>query len=217
VEIVTEPALRADALRNRRRILDAAAEAFAEQGLGVGVAEIAKRAGVGAGTIFRRFPSKDDLIVAIVEERISELAELAEQALEDDDPGEAFRRFVLAGIELQIRDRGFFDSIASRKGSVPRLHEARDRMIEVSRRLLKRAQDAGAIRTDICAVDIPVLMCAAAGTPAPILDAYPDIWRRYAGVILDGLKPESATKLGHRRPDVAAIDAFSKPASLRRA
>src|SRR3954468_8759346 len=108
VGCVSEPALRADALRNRRRILDAAAEAFAEQGLDVGVAEIAKRVGVGAGRIFRRFPSTDDLIVAIVEERISELAELAEQGLEDDDPGEAFRRFVLAGIELQIRDRGFF-------------------------------------------------------------------------------------------------------------
>src|SRR3954465_11493357 len=91
--------LRADAERNRRRILEAAAAAFAESGLDVGVAEIARRAGVGAGTIFRRFPTKEDLVVAIVEERIAQMVTLAEEALEEDDAGEAFRRFVLAGIE----------------------------------------------------------------------------------------------------------------------
>ena len=75
-----EPALRADALRNRRRILDAAAEAFAESGLDVGVAEIARRAGVGPGTIFRRFPTKEDLIAAIVQERIEQMLALADEA-----------------------------------------------------------------------------------------------------------------------------------------
>ena len=214
---VNEPALRADALRNRRRILDAAAEAFAESGLDVGVAEIARRAGVGAGTIFRRFPTKEDLVAAIIEERIEQMVALAEEALEDDDPGEAFRRFVLAGIELQVRDRGFFDAAGSRVGADPRLHAARDRMFAASRALLKRAQDAGAVRKDLCAVDIPALMCAAAGTPAPLLDAYPDIWRRYAGVILDGLKPDGASALEHKRPDIAAVDAAARPAALRRA
>jgi AcrR family transcriptional regulator len=217
VTAVNEPALRADALRNRRRILDAAAEAFAESGLDVGVAEIARRAGVGAGTIFRRFPTKDDLVRAIIEERVEQMVALAEDALENDDPGEGFRRFVLAGIELQVRDRGFFDAAGSRVGADPQLHTARDRMFAASKRLLKRAQDAGAVRKDLCAVDIPALMCAAAGTPAPLLDAYPDIWRRYAGVILDGLKPDSASALGHKRPDIAAVDAVATPVALRRA
>jgi AcrR family transcriptional regulator len=217
VNIVDEPALRADALRNRRRILDAAAEAFAESGLDVGVAEIARRAGVGAGTIFRRFPTKEDLIAAIVEERVGQMLELAEDALQDDDAESGFRRFVLAGIELQVRDRGFFDAAGRRIGSDPRLRDARDRMFDAYRRLLERAQEAGAIRADICAVDLPVLMCSAAGIPAPLVDAYPEIWRRYAGLMLDGLKPASASELEHERPDVATVDAVAKPRALRRA
>jgi AcrR family transcriptional regulator len=213
VGCVSEPALRADALRNRRRILDAAAEAFAEQGLDVGVAEIARRAGVGAGTIFRRFPCKEDLISAIVEERIADLVALAEGELADEDPAEAFRRFVLAGIELQVRDRGFLDAVAGRLGNDPRLHDARDRMIAASGRILERAQEAGAIRDDLSAKDLPVLMCSVAATPAGLLDAQPDIWRRYAGVMLDGLKPESASALDHAPPDMAKIDAVKSARS----
>ncbi len=214
---VDEPALRADALRNRRRILVAAADAFAESGLDVGVAEIARRAGVGAGTIFRRFPTKEDLIAAIIEERVGQMIVLADEALEDDDPEAGFRRFVLAGIELQVRDRGFFDAAGRRIGGDPRLREARDRMFDAYRRLLERAQQAGAVRDDICAVDLPVLMCAAAGTPAPLIDAYPEIWRRYAALMLDGLKPASASELEHERPDVATVDAVATPRALRRA
>jgi AcrR family transcriptional regulator len=217
VSTVDEPALRADALRNRRRILDAAAEAFAEGGLEVGVAEIARRAGVGAGTIFRRFPSKEDLVVAIIQERIGQMVEMAEEGCAQQDAGEAFRRFVRAGIELQVRDRGFFDAVVSRIGADPRLREARDRLLEVSERLLTRAQDAGAVRRDLSAQDVPVLMCAAAGTPGPLIASQPDIWRRYANVILDGLKPECASDLGHAPPDLAKLDALAvaAPSALR--
>jgi AcrR family transcriptional regulator len=214
---VIEPALRADALRNRRRILDAAAEAFAEGGLDVGVAEIARRAGVGAGTIFRRFPTKDDLVIAIVEERISEMAEIAERALEEEDPGAGFRRFVLDGIELQVRDRGFFDAAARQIALDPRLRGARDQMFDASRKVLERAQEVGAVRGDIVAEDVPVLMCSVAGTPPPLLAAHPEIWRRYADIVLDGLSCAAATPLGHEAPDIAAVDAVSEPASLRRA
>jgi AcrR family transcriptional regulator len=218
----TEPALRADALRNRRRILDAAAEAFAEGGLDVGVAEIARRAGVGAGTIFRRFASKDDLVIAIVEERISQLLELAERSLEDEDAAAGFRAFVLGGIEMQIRDRGFFDSAARRIAFDPRLHEARDRMFEASGKVLARAQQAGAVRGDLVAEDVPVLLCAVAGTPPPLLAAHPEIWRRYADIVLDGLKPEGASELGHEPPDLDKADAVcaegaASSAALRRA
>ena len=217
MDVVSEPGLRADALRNRRRILDAAAEAFAERGLEVGVAEIARRAGVGAGTIFRRFPSKEDLIAAVVEQRIEEMAALGEQALGADDPGAAFREFVLDGVERQIRDRGFFDAAKSQMGADPRLREVRDRFIEVSGRLLKRAQDAGTVRRDLAAQDVPVLMCAAAGTPPPLLDMYPDVWRRYAAVVLDGMAPAGASELGPEAPDLAALDeALARAATAAR-
>src|SRR3954465_1779085 len=104
---MAEPSRRAPALRNRRRILDAAAEAFAERGLEVGVAEIARRAGVGAGTIFRRFATKEDLISAIVEMRVQEVLSVAEEAAADDDAAEALRRFAFALTGAQVRDRGF--------------------------------------------------------------------------------------------------------------
>jgi AcrR family transcriptional regulator len=204
---VAEPALRADALRNRRRILDAAAAAFAEGGLEVGVAEIARRAGVGAGTIFRRFPTKEDLIAAIVQERIGEMVALAEDGCAEKDPAAAFRRFVLAGAEMQVRDRGFFETVGSRFGTDPRLRDAHDQLMEVCERLLGRAQDAGAVRRDLSPKDVVILMCAAAGTPAPLLAVQPGIWRRYAGVILDGLKPEGAADLGHPPPDLGALEA----------
>src|SRR3954452_24136951 len=90
----------------RRRILDAAAAAFAESGLDVGVAEIARRAGVGAGTIFRRFATKEDLIAAIVEARVEEVLGAAAECAAEDDPAEALRGFAFALTGLQARDRG---------------------------------------------------------------------------------------------------------------
>src|SRR3954470_13794013 len=124
------PTLRADAERNRRRILDAAAEAFSESGLDVGVAEIARRAGVGAGTIFRRFATKEDLIAAIVEARVEEVLGAAAECAAEDDPAEALRGFAFALTGLQARDRGFFDAVSSRIGSDPRLRDQHDRLLE---------------------------------------------------------------------------------------
>ena len=202
-----EPALRADALRNRRRILDAAAEAFSEGGLDVGVAEIARRAGVGAGTLFRRFPCKEDLIFAIIEERTLELIEAGREALEEEDPAAALRRFMLAGVELHVRDQGFFDAAVSRVNKEERLRELRDEIVEIAAELMRRGQAAGTVRDDVEPVDVPLLMCAAASATAPIHGALPDLWRRYVGLILDGLKPDGASPLEQAAPTVADLDA----------
>ena len=219
-----EPQLRADALRNRRRILDAAAAAFAERGLDVGVAEIARRAEVGAGTIFRRFPTKEDLIVAIVEERLGEVLTVADEALAADDAGEGFRRFVEVLTERQVRDRGFFDAAATRIGAEPRLREMHERLIEAADRIVARAQDSGDVRADIEAIDVLALTCAVAATPDPITIAYPDAWRRYIDIVLDGLAPAGATALSHPAPAVAEVEAakatapdVARPLPARRA
>ena len=202
-----EPALRADALRNRRRILEAAAEAFSEGGLDVGVAEIARRAGVGAGTLFRRFPTKEDLIFAIIEERSGELVEAGREALEEPDPALALRRFMFAGVEKHVRDQGFFDAVVSRVNKEERLREHRDQIVDIAGQLLRRAQDAGAARDDIAPEDLPLLMCATASAISPLHGAMPDLWRRYAGLVLDGLKPEGASPLEHVAPTLADFDA----------
>jgi AcrR family transcriptional regulator len=202
-----EPALRADAERNRRRILEAAAGAFSEGGLDVGVAEIARRAGVGAGTLFRRFPTKDDLISAVIEARMLDLIAAGREALEEDDAAAALRQFMFAGVEMHVRDRGYFDAAKSRINQEERLHELRDELMGVAAELLRRGQEAGTVRADLEPLDIPLLMCAGAGAAAPIHSTLPELWRRYAGLILDGLKPGRSTPLDQPAPTVADFDA----------
>ena len=202
-----EPALRADAQRNRRRILDAAAEAFSEGGLDVGVAEIARRAGVGAGTLFRRFPTKEDLIFAIIEERTLELIAAGRDAIAEEDPAAALRQFMFAGVEMHVRDQGFFDAVVSRVNKEGRLRELHDEIIDIAGELLERGQAAGTVRDDLAPADLPLLMCAAAGAASPMHGVLPELWRRYVGLILDGLRPGGCTPLEQPAPTLEDFDA----------
>src|SRR5438309_11180038 len=104
--MTTEKPLRADAERNRGRILDAAAELFAAKGLSVGLDEIAQHAGVGVGTAYRRFPDKRQLIEELFEDRVDSMAQLGEDALAADDPWEGLVGFLEQATELQIANRG---------------------------------------------------------------------------------------------------------------
>lgn len=172
--------LRADAQRNLGRVLDAAAEVFAEQGPSASVDEIARRAGVGHATVFRRFPTKDSLIAAVVEQRIAELHALAEEALEAEDAGAAFDEFVWRAAEVNAHDRGLHDCLLRCAGSptARALQQAGVRVVE-------RAQQSGGIRADIPAADVPALIRAA------LLAAPPGQWRSYVQVVLDGLRPRA--------------------------
>ena len=170
--------LRADAQRNLGRVLDAAAEVFAERGPGASVDEIARRAGVGHATVFRRFPTKDALIAAVVEQRIAELHGMAEQALEAEDAGAAFTEFVWRAAELNARDRGLHDCLL-RCAQSPAALALQDAGV----RVVARAQQAGAVRTDIPAEDVPALIRAA------LRAAPPGQWRSYVQIVLDGLRP----------------------------
>ena len=168
--------LRADAERNLRRVLDAAAEAFAEHGCGVSVDEIARRAGVGHATVFRRFPTKDALIEAVGEQAIRRLANVAEDALADPDPGAALRGFIWGIAELVARERGLYECITRCEGTPASiaLHEA-------ATELVARAQAAGALRTDVTTEDVEALVGGAIGSSPP------DRWRQHLTVVLDGL------------------------------
>ena len=170
--------LRADAQRNLGRVLDAAAEAFAERGPDVSIDEIARRAGVGHATVFRHFPTKDALIVSVLNERVSELIAAAEAALSHPDAGDALLRFAWYAAELQVRDRRLYDCYG-RCAETPRIAELYDAVA----RLVSRAQEAGAVRSDIKPSDVRTLLGAA------IKAAPPDQWQRYVEVVLDGLRP----------------------------
>jgi AcrR family transcriptional regulator len=195
--------LRADAARNRERIVAAAARVFAERGLDASTAEIAHEAGVGEATLFRRFPHKDDLIDAIVEARMAETVALAEAAAGDPDPGVALERFMHDVIKAFARDRGFFEAAGDRCFTDPRLAELRARSQDAIARLLKRAQDAGAVRGDLAASDVAFLVGGAAhAMSVPLPGLREDIWKRYLRIILDGMKPEGASKLRPGAPKI---------------
>jgi AcrR family transcriptional regulator len=201
--------LRADAQRNRERIIAAAMEVFAERGLEASTAEIAQRAGVGEATLFRRFPSKDDLIMAIVESQMGVAIEMANECLGDEDPGEGLERFLTWMVERSVADKGVMDATKDRCMMRDQLAPVRREFLSAMNALVKRAQQAGAVREDLTGQDLGILMhSVAASAELPFPGVRKDIWKRYLGVVLDGLRPDGATKL---RPGPPPRRAFETP------
>ena len=178
--------LRTDARRNRERIVAAARRCFAEHGLEVGVDEIARQAGVGMGTLYRRFPTKTSLIHAIFEQSLDELQPAIDRALAADDPWEGFVELLLAGVAQQARDHGFGQMVVLRLGPEAVPEDTRRRFLAPLGELLARAQAAGTVRRDITAGDVPAIV-RMAGATALGGDPAPDC-RRHAGLLLDGLR-----------------------------
>jgi AcrR family transcriptional regulator len=185
---MAEPArpLRADAARNRARVLEVAYETFAADGLAVPIDEIARRAGVGAGTVYRHFPTKEDLYRAVIEDRINHIVDDGRELLASADPGEALFTF-LRSMVLQwgATDRGLADALAGFgidvKDAVPDAEEA---FLGLLGELLRAAQKAGTVRRD---VDVPDVKAMVVGAQA--MQAYkPDTAERLTEVILDGLR-----------------------------
>jgi AcrR family transcriptional regulator len=158
---------------------------------------VAERAGVGEGTLFRRFPHKQDLIDALLETRMTESNELLAELAEDPDPGRALERFFIEVLERKVRyDRAFMESMHDRCMTHPRFRPQRMRWLELTGALLRRAKEAGVVRDDVQPQDLGFLLRATAATmEAPWPGVRPDLWKRYARVILDGLRPEGASPL----------------------
>lgn len=190
--------MRADAARNRRLLLEAAAEEFAERGLDASVADIARRAGIGKGTVFRHFATKDDLLAAIVLDRINALSRAGEQLASAADPAAALLEFLtIAAHQRQQRDLSFLQEAADLSAEVTR---AREQMFRTVHKLVDRAREHGALRADVTGTDVILLMCAPSYVTSYLPDAPPDLWRRYLAIIFDGLRPEGARPLPHPPP-----------------
>ncbi len=189
--------LRADAARNRTRVLDAARTAFAEAGLDVGVEEIARRAGVGKGTLYRRFPTKEALVRAIFEDILGEVERLVDEVDEEPDAGEAFAQFLSRAARMQASNQGFYDVVAQRLGAAALTDAQRASFIRAVARPLQRAQSAGAVRDDLVPEDVQLMfrMIGATTRPAPDGSPMDDHWPRYLGLLLDAVRPEAATPL----------------------
>jgi AcrR family transcriptional regulator len=169
--------LRADARRNLERVLDAATEVFAASGPDVSIDEIARAAGVGHGTVFRRFPTKDDLMYAVIERRIDEIRSVLEAEVAAADPGEAFFRAIVRVAELHMDAPGLRECVL-RCGKPPKAE-----LDVLATKLIARAQRAGTLRRDLRPVDVKQLV-------ESVLSAAPsEQWRSYLSVVLDGLRP----------------------------
>ena len=187
--------LRSDAERNRSLIVRAAQAAFAEQGLDVSLEEVAARAGVGIATLYRRFPSRDDLIAASFEARVAEYAKAAEDALAASDGWSGFSGYVEKICAMQACDRGLNDVLTRTFPDATGLERHRKRGYDLSVRLIERAQAEGSLRADFVPEDLVLLLMANAGVVHATGDAAPNAWKRSLSLLLDGLRSEGATPL----------------------
>jgi AcrR family transcriptional regulator len=175
--------VRADAQRNLDRVLGAAAECFAEHGVDVTVDEVARRAGVGHGTVFRRFPTKEALLDAVLGKELDRMVLLAQAALMEDDAGAGFELFFRAVADGYARNRALVES-KERCQELPQMPVLQ----EAAHEIVRRAQKAGALRRDLDAEQVFDLV--------PAASAYPD-------VILDGLRGQPGVK--RLRPETRSV------------
>jgi len=194
---VAELTRRIDAQRNHRLLLAAAVELFAERGTDTPVEEIARRAGVAKGTLFRHFPTKEHLLAAVLADRLGEVRELVATALaEQSEPGLATIAALMESAAAVIAaDRSFFDAATCATLVVPELLEQRLALERDMDALLARAQASGEVREDIVGSDIGMLIMAATNTCAPSNAVCPELWRRYLALMVDGLRPGATTPL----------------------
>jgi len=188
--------LRADALRNRARLLAAARELFASRGLDVPMVDIARHAGVSNGTLYNRFPAREDLIEAVFADRMEKLVALADRALGADDPWEGFASYLAGACELQATDRGFNQIAARGMPQTPAVRELRRRGLAAVTEVMARAQRAGSLRPDVAVDDLGFVIWGVSRT----VEAAPGAWRRHLALMLDGFRTEGAHPLPDAEP-----------------
>lgn len=190
----TKP-LRADAARNREKLLTAAAQVFAERGLDAPLDEVARRAGVSIGTLYNHFPAREAFLDAIFPERLADLERITEAALADADPWRGFTGFAEGLFALQAEDRGLNDALSQRFPSACDVNEACERGFRHVRRIIQRAQDSGQLRPDFTPRDMVTLSWAMSQVIRESMDTDPRAWRRCLAFFLDGLRAEAARPL----------------------
>jgi AcrR family transcriptional regulator len=205
--------LRADAERNRRLLLDAAAEVFAERGLEVGIAEIAQRAGVGHGTLFRRFPTKQHLIAAIVVDRMQEATARGRGLVDSADPVQALFDFLGDLVGRQQLDRALFAAVTDEFLANADIRAAHADLVGVLDALLRRAQETGAVRGDVGAVDVLMLFKGVCEASRSFAQIDPRIGDRQLDLVRSALVvSDSERPLRGRTPTLEDLErAFPSP------
>jgi len=187
--------LRADAERNRQLLLQAAREVFADQGLDASSKEIARRAGVGIATLYRRFPTRQDLLVATFGPKLAAYTEAIDRALKDPDPWRGFCDYLTAITGMQQGDRGFRDILTQAFPDARELRAQRDRVYHGVTELIERAKATGRLREDFVPEDVPLLLMANAGVVAATSEHAPESPDRLVGYLLQAFASAAASDL----------------------
>jgi AcrR family transcriptional regulator len=199
--VTTVRPLRADAERNRRKIVRAAIEVVARRGLDAGVDEIAQLAGVGRGTVYRRFPTRDELVRAIVLDRTAEALAAMERAAAEPDPWAALEGALHALGEHLAGDRGLFDTLTGGGRPVDVVPERPGWFLAALEPALTRCREAGIVRDDIAATDLVALAAAVSQVVPAAASGPPALWERYLALALDGLRGPAPGPVPHDPPD----------------
>ncbi len=198
--------LRADAMRNREKILAAAAVLFAERGLDVSLDDVAHEAGVGVGTLYRRFADKEALVEALFENAVEEIVNLAVRANAAQNSWDGLVWFLEQVLQRQCTNRGLRDVVVGSSYGQVRIAEAKRRIVPTISALVERAQRDGFLRDDVVDADFPILESMISSLGAMTGAASPELWRRYLTIILDGLATQRSgpSRLGAGPPTHAA-------------
>ena len=180
--------MRADAERNRQRLLDAGAELFATKGLAVGLDEIARHAGVGVGTAYRRFEGKEQLIEALFEDRLERLVTLAQEGLATEDAWDGLAGFMQGAVELHANNRGVKELLFTQGYAAEFVRRARARLSPLVSELVRRAQASGDLRADVEFTDMPLIQFLVSSVADFGGPHTPELWRRFLAIVLDGLR-----------------------------
>ena len=188
--------LRADARRNREKVLAAARAVFAEQGVDAQMDDVARQADVGVGTVYRHFPTKEALLNALSDEVFAVVAVYVRTLLTLDDPWDAFTRAMWFGASKTAGDRAFSEILAATRRFPPRTCPGKEDLQVTTAELIDRCKAAGVMREDVIVDDIGLLMCGV-GSAAAMEHSVPDAWRRHLGIVLDGLRAEAPSTTLH--------------------
>jgi AcrR family transcriptional regulator len=179
--------LRADARRNREKVLAAARAVFAEQGVDAQMDDVARRADVGVGTVYRHFPTKEALLNALSDEVFAVVAVYTRNQLTLDDPWEAFTRAMWFGAEKTAGDRAFSEILAASTKMTPRTCPGKEDLFVTVGEIMERCKAAGVMREDAMVDDIGLMMCGV-GSASQMEHPAPEAWRRHLTIVLDGLR-----------------------------
>jgi len=195
--IPTEPGLRADALHNRNRIVEVARELFATRGIDVPMAAIARHAGVGVATLYRRFPTKESLVIEVFADEFEACASVVDDALADQDPWRGFRTFIEKVCAMQAADRGFSTAFIAALPDAVGVERQRDRIMRGFAELTRRAKESGHLRADFVPDDLALLLIANCGITS---EATPAASRRLVAYLLDAFRAKPAEPLPPSAP-----------------